>query len=133
MPYKDPEKEKERSRKKAIRQYHQKKDNLEWYAKKLEKNQQYAEQNRERQRERIKERKKKHRQECLDRLGGKCITCGTTSNLEFDHINPNLKQFKISCHLSLSLNKLFEEVDKCQLLCKQCHIKKTRANGEYNK
>tara|TARA_B100001564_G_C20571144_1_gene638392 strand:- start:28 stop:444 length:417 start_codon:yes stop_codon:yes gene_type:complete len=131
MPYKDKDKERERSRNKALRQYHQKKNDPEWYANKLERNQQYAEQNREAARERTKERKKKHRQECLNRLGGKCAVCGTTSNLEFDHIDPKTKKFKITAGLSYRLEVLFEEVDKCMLLCKKHHIEKTKANNEY--
>ena len=99
----------------------------------MERNQQYAEQNKEANIERVKERKNKHRQECLNRLGGKCLVCGTTSNLEFDHIDPNTKKFQITAGLSYKLEVLFEEVDKCQLLCKKHHIEKTKLNREYHK
>ena len=132
MPYKDKDKERERCRQKSIRQYHQKKNDPEWYNDKIERNKQYNEQNKEVLREYRKKRKEKNRTLCLKRLGGKCKVCGTTSNLEFDHRDPNTKLFKIGSGLSYCLEKLFEEVDKYDLLCKQHHIEKTKLNGEYS-
>jgi hypothetical protein len=131
MPYKDKDKERERCRKKALRKYQQKKNDLEWYNKKLENNQKYAEQHRQDQRDRVKERKKIHRQKCLERLGGKCIVCGTAESLEFDHIDKTTKKFNITKGLSYSLDRLFEEVDKCQLLCNKHHIEKSISSKDY--
>lgn len=57
--------------------------------------------------------------------GGKCERCGY-SNLEcpnvfnFHHIDANMKDFTISGK-SFSFQKLKNEVDKCQLLCANCH------------
>ncbi len=59
-------------------------------------------------------------------LGGKCVKCGSISNLEFDHINPNTKSFVLSRLWSIKDKvKLQIEIDKCQLLCKVCHKIKT--------
>ena len=66
---------------------------------------------------------RKRRQEIIDYLGSKCVKCGTTDNLEIDHINPSDKSFHISKRLSLSTQR--EEVDKCQLLCHEHHMVKT--------
>jgi 5-methylcytosine-specific restriction endonuclease McrA len=42
-----------------------------------------------------KEKREKRRNLIYEALGGKCIECGSTYNLEIDHINPSLK--KIDC------------------------------------
>jgi hypothetical protein len=57
-------------------------------------------------------------------LGGKCVRCGTTENLEFDHIDPSTKVFAISAALSRAWDALVKEASKCQLLCKPCHVAK---------
>ena len=65
----------------------------------------------------------------IDKLGGQCVSCGSTDDLEFDHINPLDKSLNVSNKLGLKnayqLEELIEEVDKCQLLCEDCHRKKT--------
>ena len=57
------------------------------------------------------------------------MSCGTTDNLEFDHINPLDKSLNITNKLTLKnaylLEEVLEELNKCQLLCEQCHSKKT--------
>jgi 5-methylcytosine-specific restriction endonuclease McrA len=55
--------------------------------------------------------------------GGKCQICGYNkcfTALEFHHLNPNSKDFTISGK-SLSFEKLKYEVDKCILVCSNCH------------
>tara|TARA_R100000742_G_C4246344_1_gene65233 strand:- start:83 stop:778 length:696 start_codon:yes stop_codon:yes gene_type:complete len=61
---------------------------------------------------------------CIEKLGGKCVQCGATERLQFDHIIPSEKSFNI-CY-SYNLEKVFEELDKCQLLCPKCHLEKTK-------
>lgn len=39
----------------------------------------------------------------------------------FHHINPKEKEFNISGNLTSSLDKLQKEINKCQLLCSNCH------------
>lgn len=59
-------------------------------------------------------------------LGGKCARCGTTDDLQFDHVDPSTKTFEISGRkLDGPWDDLLAEVAKCQLLCEPCHIKKT--------
>ncbi len=61
-------------------------------------------------------------------LGGKCMSCGSEDNLEFDHINPNTKEFTITKKPTYSWSVIKKELDKCQLLCRECHYKKTKNN-----
>ena len=56
-------------------------------------------------------------------LGGKCVDCGTTENLQFDHKDPSKKSFNISCVLS---ERTFKELEKCELRCGDCHLEKTK-------
>src|SRR6266404_5080434 len=65
-----------------------------------------------------------------ERLGGRCVRCGSTENLDFDHIVPGSKIRKISESTNWSLVRFLAEVDKCQLLCRSCHRKKTGETRE---
>ncbi len=57
--------------------------------------------------------------------GGKCIKCGyNTCNraLEFHHIDPDEKDFNISqANTKYTFDKIKKELDKCVLLCGNCH------------
>ena len=59
--------------------------------------------------------------------GGKCEICGynkCVSALQFHHINPSDKDFTISESLRLNdfdIEKYHKEVDKCILVCANCH------------
>lgn len=69
-------------------------------------------------------------------LGGQCAKCGTTENLEVDHINPATKSPKLRSSgtgnfWSWRWELVLEELAQCQLLCHQHHVEKTRANNEY--
>lgn len=68
----------------------------------------------------------KRRHQLIEQLGGKCVRCGSTENLEFDHIDSNSKEISIATHLSYSMDTIQNELQKCQLLCKSCHIQKTK-------
>lgn len=55
--------------------------------------------------------------------GGKCEICGYNKcieALEFHHINPKEKDFSISGGTK-SFNTLKPELDKCILVCANCH------------
>jgi 5-methylcytosine-specific restriction endonuclease McrA len=78
----------------------------------------------------ILERYHKRRTEAKQRLGGKCVVCGTKENLEFDHINAKEKSFGISKLWSVSQEKFDAELLKCQLLCKDHHEVKTKLFGD---
>lgn len=73
----------------------------------------------------MKNRWEERRAKAIEKLGGKCVKCGTSSNLEFDHILPETKKMTIARASSMNEKFFWEEVAKCQLLCKSHHIEKT--------
>ena len=90
-----------------------------------EKRSEYYQLNNEKIREERRKQHKEKRAICLEYLGGKCVVCGTTHNLQFDHIKREGKKYNIARKLSYKFDNLKEELDKCQLLCVPCHLKKT--------
>lgn len=66
------------------------------------------------------------RRALISLLGGKCVKCNVNKRLHFDHIDPTTKLFEINEILDCKLDKLLDEIKKCQLLCISCHGKKTR-------
>lgn len=71
----------------------------------------------------------RRRQAMIEFLGGECVECGSTENLEFDHIDPSQKLFDISQNLTLSNPDVLTELGKCQLLCQPHHQAKTAAGN----
>ena len=80
-----------------------------------------------------KEKREKRRELIYHSLGNVCKECGSKSNLEIDHINPGLKQSRVS-PLSQGFSKTISELDNLQLLCKSCHTKRThyQKNAAWN-
>ena len=67
--------------------------------------------------------KKRKKIELIDYKGGKCEKCGynkCVEALEFHHLDPNEKDFGISNN-SYSFERMKKEVDKCILVCSNCH------------
>jgi len=61
---------------------------------------------------------------CIEYKGGKCIKCGykkCISALHFHHKNRHNKLFDISKRLTKTWEHLKDELDKCDLLCANCH------------
>ena len=70
----------------------------------------------------------RRRAAAVAQLGGRCVRCGSTDDLDFDHVDPGTKRFTIAARLvSVTENVLQAELAKCQLLCRSCHVEKTRA------
>ena len=65
---------------------------------------------------------------CIEALGGCCISCGSEDNLQFDHVLPETKAWHITQILHFDTSILLEELSKCQLLCKKCHIEKSKTD-----
>ncbi len=61
------------------------------------------------------------RRKAIQQLGGKCVKCKATEQLQFHHADPDGKQFTIARGASFSEERWRNEVAKCQLLCRQCH------------
>lgn len=73
----------------------------------------------------MKERWRKRRLLAIEKLGGECKECKSKENLQFDHINPSSKTETVAKMSSMSEEKFWNEVNKCQLLCLKCHQAKT--------
>ena len=61
---------------------------------------------------------------CIEYLGGKCIKCGYNrcgASMTFHHKDPKTKKFGISGNHSRSWESIRVELDKCVLLCNNCH------------
>ena len=67
----------------------------------------------------------------LEKLGGKCVECGSTEALEFDHIDPSTKSFNISAGYHKPREVLENELSKCQILCNKCHIEKSKKDSKF--
>lgn len=61
---------------------------------------------------------------CIAYKGGKCNHCGYNrfnGAMEFHHTDPKEKEFEISKHSTYSFELLKIELDKCDMLCANCH------------
>lgn len=70
-------------------------------------------------------RNEKRRQLAFNVLGRRCVRCGSTDKLEFDHKNPAKKKNKLSRFWSAPKDEFIKELLKCQVLCAKCHVEKT--------
>ena len=73
-----------------------------------------------------KERGIKRKYEYILSRGGKCERCGYNKNiaaLEFHHKHPEEKEFQIDARkfANTSMETLKKELDKCSILCSNCH------------
>src|ERR1700759_604722 len=74
--------------------------------------------------ERMQQRRRNFKDWAIEYKGGKCIVCGYTKcrgALDFHHLDPNEKEFIISKAGLMKKEKAIKELDKCVLLCKNCH------------
>ena len=78
--------------------------------------------------ERLRYRKRAIKQQLIAYKGGRCEYCGYNkcpAALEFHHVDPTKKDFQISQKdingFSVTMETLKQEVDKCKLVCANCH------------
>ena len=119
LPYSEwPEHQKERMRKSALKHYYNNKEAAAAKAKVWRlKNLDYIKQKQ-------REDKRKRKLDAIWYLGGKCQVCGCLFHpacFEFHHKDPATKDRDPSKMLSLSKERLYVELDKCMLLCANCH------------
>lgn len=72
----------------------------------------------------VSERRRETKFKCIEYKGGKCSVCGydkCSAALEFHHLDPSKKEFNINKSATLSFKKLKPELDKCILVCSNCH------------
>lgn len=65
-------------------------------------------------------------------LGGVCVACGESSNLEFDHKDRTDKTYPIGHSWNRAWAIIEKELEKCQLLCYPCHVDKTVSEIDRN-
>jgi hypothetical protein len=73
---------------------------------------------------RVAEHRRKIKERAVKYKGGVCQECGydkCIAALDFHHKNPSKKDFRISTGRSFGWEKTKEELDKCVLLCSNCH------------
>lgn len=70
------------------------------------------------------ERREKHRIKAVECKGGKCRLCGYNRckrSMDFHHVDPATKSFEIGPNWQRSWKVLEVELDKCVLVCANCH------------
>lgn len=69
-------------------------------------------------------RRQRIKKALVEERGGKCSDCGTTGPpyiFDFDHRNPEEKEFTISGSSHIGEEKIRAEANKCDLVCANCH------------
>lgn len=73
----------------------------------------------------VKKRRRKIREMAVEYKGGKCVICGYNKYigaLDFHHVGDEGKDFGISAKgYTRSWERVREELDKCILVCANCH------------
>ncbi len=75
------------------------------------------------------EEKRKYQREWIARRraawiatkGGACAECGSTKRIEIDHVDPAKKSVNAASLWSRTKAYREAELEKCQLLCRECH------------
>lgn len=73
---------------------------------------------------RIKDYGQLLKRKAVDYLGGKCCICGYSKSLRslnFHHTDPTQKEFSIAKRKCLNWTDTQQELDKCVLVCANCH------------
>ncbi len=81
-----------------------------------------------------REDKRLRKIKAVEYLGGRCNRCGKDwhpSIFEFHHRDPSIKEKDPSKMLSLKWERITAELDKCDLLCANCH-RLTHHEGNYS-
>jgi 5-methylcytosine-specific restriction endonuclease McrA len=80
----------------------------------------------------LRERYLRRKTEALNRLGGRCARCGATRDLQVDHIDRAEKTMPFSRMYVVNREQFEAELSKCQLLCQDCHQKKSIEEVGFN-
>lgn len=72
----------------------------------------------------IHRRRRARKLECVRYLGGQCIKCGynkSLASLSFHHLRDKDGAISKMIANNVSWERIIQELDKCQLLCANCH------------
>ena len=115
MPYKDRNKQKEDQQK-----HHQR-----------------TKKKKRKQQNKLKDKRQHFVLEEMQRRGGKCAKCGFSDirALDWHHLDPDEKVNSISEMIRdrVSMDKLQAELDKCELICANCHRIEEQRLGNWTK
>lgn len=74
---------------------------------------------------RIAALRRRRKLQAIEYKGGACNRCGynrCVAALEFHHVDPTVKKFAVSAKgRTMSWQKMQAELDKCELVCANCH------------
>ena len=143
MPFKDENKRKEYARlryqknkeklsEKSKELYKVKKEEIKlrtsiYRANNKEKLREYYSNTKEVQIQQVLQRRENNKAEYILLKGGKCEICGFEYNgenaacFDFHHENPEEKEYNLSTAIRLRREKALKELEKCQLVCANCH------------
>lgn len=82
------------------------------------------EKNREQYNKKARERRNARKLRAISYKGGCCARCGGvfhTAAFDFHHLDPNEKEVDPGLMMGATDEVLFKELDKCILLCSNCH------------
>lgn len=75
--------------------------------------------------EAVSERRRRLKRQLVEEAGGRCSICGFSNHpaaLQFHHIDPETKDFHLAQYgHSRAIDRVRAEVEKCILLCANCH------------
>lgn len=77
------------------------------------------------------DKRQNNKARAVEYLGGRCKRCGFNENisiLHFHHLDPGDKKYNISEKLNRGFEFIQSELNKCILLCVNCHLIVHRTN-----
>lgn len=95
----------------------------------------HYEKNKERVKAQIKLRKEEAKNYVWNvKKNSSCVDCGETRTicLQFDHIENN-KEFGLARSRDYGIDKIAEEIAKCEVVCANCHIVRTASRGNWTR
>lgn len=101
----------------------------------IEKQKEYRKNNKEKVALAQRTRTQQHKKKAIEYLGGCCAHCKGTfpsAVYDFHHVNPSEKEGVLSKILWYSWTKIQIELDKCILLCANCHRIEHTKNKDSN-
>lgn len=72
----------------------------------------------------IKASRHQRKRDAIVYLGGQCARCGydcCIAALVFHHKDPSDKEYQIATMFAWSWERIVQELNKCELLCANCH------------
>lgn len=91
--------------------------------------------NRSRRQEYSNDKNRSRKRSIVDHFGDQCLDCKKTYPqyvYQFHHTDPTQKDFNPSAAMTMSLKTMWKELDKCVMLCANCHIIRHRGKEGIN-